>query len=151
VSSSGDDPRAILETPKNELQAALSADGRWMAYASDQSGSYEVYVQDFPGGMQREVISRGGGTQPQWRSDGRELYCLAPDGSLMQVAITSGQRFSASAPRALFKAVLPSAFNPYRIDYVPAADGERFLMKVPVNREAPVITVVLNWPALLNK
>jgi Tol biopolymer transport system component len=137
VSSTGDDPRRILETPKNELQAAVSADGHLMAFVSDQSGQYEVYVQDFPAGKQREVISKNGGTQPQWRGDGRELYYLAADGSIMQVA--------------LFKTTSPSAFNPYRNDFVPAADGKRFLIKVPVSREAPAITVVLNWPALLKK
>ena len=69
----------------------------------------------------------------------------------MQVAVTGRERFSAAEAKPLFKTANPSAFNPYRIDYVPAADGQRFLMKVPVSREAPVITVVLNWPALLSK
>jgi hypothetical protein len=55
-----------------------------MAYASDHSGQYEVHVQDYPAGTQRETISRGGGTQPRWRRDGRELYYLAPDGSIMR-------------------------------------------------------------------
>jgi Tol biopolymer transport system component len=151
VSSTGDDPKMILETSNNELQAAVSPDGRWMAYASNFSGHYEVYVQDFPAGNRREVISKDGGTQPQWRGDGRELYYLGADGSIMQVAVAGGDRFSAAPAKPLFKTTNSSAFNPYRMDFVPAADGKRFLVRVPVSREAPAITVVLNWPALLAK
>jgi hypothetical protein len=79
------------------------------------------------------------------------LYYLAADGSIMQVAVTGGERFLATTAKPLFKTTSPSAFNPYRNDFVPAADGKRFLIKVPVSREAPAITVVLNWPALLKK
>jgi Tol biopolymer transport system component len=146
----GKDPKPILETRHNELQPALSTDGRWMAYASDQSGQYEIYVQEFPTGTQR-TVSIGGGMQPQWRRDGRELFYLAPDGSLMHVSVNAGERFTATAPKVLFKTLIPPVLNPYRMDYVPASDGQRFLMKVPLNREAPVITVILNWPALLER
>jgi serine/threonine protein kinase len=120
------------------------------AYASDQSGQYEIYVQEFPSGTQR-TISIGGGMQPQWRRDGHELYYLAPDGSLMHVAVNAGERLTTTAPKVLFKTLIPPVLNPYRMDYVPAVDGQRFLMKVPLNRDAPVITVVLNWPALLDR
>ena len=144
-------PKAILDTQYNELHAAISPDGRWMAHASDQSGRYEIYVQDFPGGARRTLVSTNGGMQPQWRGDGRELYYIQADGSLMQVAVRTGERFDASAPTALFKTAIPTMLNPYRMDYVPAADGQRFLMKVPVKETPPAITVVLNWPALLNR
>ena len=145
-------PKPILDTQQyNELQAAVSPGGRWMAYTSDQSGRYEIYVQDFPAGTQRTVVSTVGGMQPQWRSDGRELYYIQPDGSLMQVAVKAGERFEFAAATALFKTAIPSMLNPYRMDYVPAADGQRFLMKVPVKETPPAITVVLNWPALLNR
>ena len=145
-------PKPILDTQQyNELQAAVSPGGRWMAYASDQSGIYQIYVQDFPAGTQRKLVSTVGGMQPQWRSDGRELYYIQPDGSLMQVAVNAGERLEFAAPTALFKTAIPSMLNPYRMDYVPAADGQRFLMKVPVKETPPAITVVLNWPALLNR
>ena len=140
---------AILDTPDNELQPAFSPDNRWMAYASDQSGRYEIYVQDFPTGAQRTLVSTAGGMQPRWRGDGRELYYVQADGSLMYVTVTPGERFDATAPRALFKTAIPTMLNPYRADYVPAASGQRFLMKVPVPERAPSITVVLDWPALL--
>jgi hypothetical protein len=142
-------PMTILDTPYNELQAALSPNGQWMAYSSDQSGQYEIYVQDFPAGKQRTVVSTKGGQQPQWRSDSRELYYIQTDGSLMQVSVGPGERFDASAPTALFKTEIPTILNPYRMDYVPAADGKRFLMKVPIEETPPAITIVLDWPALL--
>ena len=143
--------KAILDTRYNELQAAVSPDGRWMAYASDQSGHYEIYLQDFPAGGQRALVSTNGGMQPQWRRDGRELYYIQPDGSLMQVTVKAGERIDVTAPTALFKTAIPAMLNPYRMDYVPAADGQRFLMKVPAKETPPAITVVLNWPALLNR
>ena len=142
-------PKAILDTPSNEMQAAVSADGRRMAYASDQSGRYEIYVQDFPSGGQRTLVSTNGGMQPQWRKDGRELYYIQPDGSLMQVSFGADTRFDAAAPKVLFKTEIPTMLNPYRMDYMPAADGQRFLMKVRVDEAPPAITVVLDWPALL--
>ena len=122
-----------------------------MAYASDQSGRYEIYVQDFPDGKQRTLVSTDGGQQPQWRGDGRELYYLQFDGSLMEVPVKMGERFDAGAPTALFKTSIPTILNQFRMDYVAAADGQRFLMKVPVKATAPAITVVVNWPGLLNR
>ena len=97
------------------------------------------------------MVSTNGGMQPQWRGDGRELYYLQAEGTLMQVAIRGGARFDAAAPTPLFKSAIPTMLNAYRMDYVPAADGQRFLMKVPVTETPPAITVVLNWPSLLNK
>ena len=144
-------PKAILDTKFNEVQPAVSPDGRRMAYASDQSGRYEIYVQDFPAGGQRTLVSTNGGMQPRWRGDGRELYYIQADSSLMRVAVPAGERFDPAAPTTLFKTAIPPMLNPYRMDYVPAADGQRFLMKVPVKETPPAITVVLNWPALLNR
>jgi eukaryotic-like serine/threonine-protein kinase len=143
-------PKPILETRHNELQAAISSDGRWMAYTSDQSGRYEIYVQDFPTGARQTLVSTNGGMQPQWRGDGRELYYIQADGTLMQAAVTGSGRFDFAAPTALFKTAIPTMLNAYRMDYVPAADGRRFLMKVPVKEPPPAITVVLDWPDVLN-
>jgi serine/threonine protein kinase/Tol biopolymer transport system component len=142
-------PKKILDTRHNELHAAISPDGRWMAYASDLSGRYEIYVQDFPAGVHRTPVSTGGGMQPQWRRDGRELYYVRADGMLMQVSVTPGTPFDAAAPTALFQTAFPTVLNPYRTDYSAAPDGQRFLMKVPIKQPPPSITVVLNWPALL--
>ncbi|MEX2272157.1 MAG: protein kinase [Vicinamibacterales bacterium] len=149
VQADNSETRAVLATTSNELHPAVSPDERWLAYASDQSGRYEVYVQERAGGGQRTLVSTGGGLQPRWRGDGRELFYLQPDGSLMAVGLDAGPRFAAAAPRLLFRTSRSSAFNPYRNDYFPATDGRRFLIRVPVAGPSPSITVVVNWPAWL--
>ena len=142
-------PQPVVDSQYNELHPAPSADGRWLAYASDQSGRYEIYVQEFNTGAQRTLVSTQGGMQPRWRADGRELFYVQLDGSMMRVAIEPGARLGAAAPAPLFKTPIPPVLNPYRMDYVVTADGQRFLMKVPLKSAEPSITVVVNWPALL--
>lgn len=142
--------RKIIDTQHNELHAAVSPDGRWLAYASDLSGRYEIYVRALRDGTEERLVSTGGGMQPRWRGNGRELFYVRADGMLMQVSVSSGARFDAAAPTALFQTGFPTVLNPYRTDYVPASDGQRFLMKVPVKQAPPSIMVVLNWPALLS-
>ena len=142
-------PQPVIDSQYNELHPALSADGRWLAYASDQSGRYEIYVQEFTTGAQRTLVSTQGGMQPRWRADGRELFYVQLDGSLMRVALEAGASLRAAAPQPLFKTPIPPVLNPYRMDYVVADDGQRFLMKVPLKSTEPAITVVVNWPALL--
>lgn len=153
MSASGGDAKALLDTPANELHASLSPNGQWMAYASDQqSGRYEIFIQDFPAGTRRTQVSTNGGMQPKWRGDSKELYYLQSDGTLMSVAIGAGAAVDAAMPRALFKGPGPKVLDPYRSDYEPASDGQRFLMKVPASTSRPnAITVVLNWTALLAK
>ena len=83
-------PDPLLVTPFNEFQAQISPDGRWIAYASDESGTWEVYVQSFPVLGAKRAISTGGGSEPQWRPDGRELFYLTADGTLMSVEVRRG-------------------------------------------------------------
>lgn len=152
VSAAGDlAPTALLNSAANEVQGVVSPDGRWLAYASDQSGTYEVYVQSFPNGAQKTLVSVNGGVEPRWRGDGRELYYVQPDGMLMRVPIRQGAGFDAAAPVPLFKATISRTVNPYRMNYIPSADGTRFLMRAPVDQSPPSITVVLNWTSLLNQ
>ena len=139
----------MIDSQYNELHPALSTDGRWLAYASDQSGRYEIYVQEFTTGAQRTLVSTQGGMQPRWRADGRELFYVQLDGSLLRVALEAGASLREAAPQPLFKTPIPPVLNPYRMDYVVAEDGQRFLMKVPLNSVDPAITVFVNWPALL--
>jgi len=145
-------PVPVARTTSNEIQGVASPDGRWVAYASDESGRYEVYVQAFPapGAGQKTIISTRGGVQPRWSRDGRELFYLQLDGTLMSVTIRT-RPSDAAAPTPLFMSPIKmAAVSAYRMDYVPARDGKRFLMKVPVQGATPPeITVVLNWPALL--
>ena len=79
-------PRSRCSTaPFNEAQARISPDGRWIAYVSDSTGTQEVYVRRYPDLDAPRHVSAGGGAQPQWRGDQRELFFLAPDRSLMAV------------------------------------------------------------------
>ena len=73
--------KPLVRTPFHEIQSALSPDGRWLAYASDESGAFEVYVQAFPDGQATRLVSRGGGAEPRWRADGRELFYVSADGA----------------------------------------------------------------------
>jgi dipeptidyl aminopeptidase/acylaminoacyl peptidase len=142
----------LAQSRSNEIQGVVSPDNRWLAYSSDESGRYEAYVQSFPdpGAAPKITISTGGGAQPRWSRDGRELFYLRADGTLMSVAVRTAPTFSLGASAPLFKTSLPVIINPYRMDYLPSDDGKRFLMKVPaVQTGPPSITVVLNWPALL--
>jgi eukaryotic-like serine/threonine-protein kinase len=138
----------------NELQAEVSPNARWVAYASDESGRYEIYVQSFPDPnlAAKTTISAGGGVQPRWSTDGRELYYLRPDGVLIAVAAgTSGQAFSVGRATTLFQTNLPSLMNAYRSDYAVAPGGKGFAMKVAAEVGPPSMTVVLHWPALLKE
>src|SRR5262249_12768931 len=76
-------PFPVVQTEANETAGALSPDGRWLAYASDASGRYEIYVQGFPEGGGKRQVSTGGGNFPRWRRDGLELFYYAGDGKLM--------------------------------------------------------------------
>ena len=96
-------PVPFLKSRFNEIQARVSPDGRWIAYASDESGEWEVYVQSFPSPGRKQIVSVGGGAQPFWRGDGRELFYLAPTRSLMSVNVTSGESFTISRPQPLFR------------------------------------------------
>src|SRR5262249_13050531 len=93
-------PMPLIETQFNEQQARFSFDGRWMAYVSNESGPYQVYIQSFPTSGGKWQVSIGGGAQPQWRRDGKELFYLAPDRKLMAVELTaSGQSITPGVPK----------------------------------------------------
>jgi serine/threonine protein kinase len=151
-------PIPYLQTPFNELRGQFSPDGHWMAYVSDESGRYEVYVQAVPAIGPKWQISSAGGDFPRWRRDGKELYFIAADQQLTAVPVKTGSgssgAFEPGAPQPLFR-IEPVAANPTAgIPYMPAANGERFLVNVQAGGEgtqAPPITLVLNWTAGLKK
>jgi Tol biopolymer transport system component len=137
-----------------ESQGQFSPNGRWVAYVSNQSGQSEVYVREFApdfssgsasvGGS--VLVSRGGGTAPRWRGDGREIFYLAPNGKMMAVAVGSGQELRLGTPTPLFQTPSGAIFG----DVV--ADGKRFLLIAPAGPSASVpFTVVLNWTAALKQ
>ncbi len=140
--------RAFLATPANELDAVLSPDGRWMAYSSDESGRYEVYVTAFPSGAGKWAISTGGGTLPQWRADGREMFYISAERELMAVAVRpSSPTFDWDPPTTLF--VTRAAPRPGS-QYVVTPDGQRFLVNSTSSAgERQTLSVVVGWKALL--
>jgi eukaryotic-like serine/threonine-protein kinase len=146
-------PFPFLQTEFNEAHAQFSPDGRWVAYVSDASGRAEVYVQSFPASGGKWQISTGGGDQPEWRSDGKELFYLSPDKKIMAVPITAGASFEAGAPAALFTThVKLTSLTNQRNNYVVAADGQRFLVNNLVEEgNTQPITLVLNWAAGLKQ
>jgi Tol biopolymer transport system component len=154
LSAAGTPPVPYLEGPYNEQQGQFSPDGRWVAYASDETGSFEVYVQSFPTGAGKFLVSTAGGSQPRWRRDGRELFFISAAGRLMAVDVKTAPTFEFGVPRALFDPQIPAgvladAFFHYDV----AADGKRFLVSSidGANSVPNPITVIINWTALLKR
>jgi Tol biopolymer transport system component len=140
----------VVKTRFDEREGQFSPDSRWIAYQSDESGGYQIYLQPFPGPGERIAVSVDGGTQPRWSPDGRELFYLAADESLMSapVSFTAGGRAQVQAPTRLFQTRISFGAVPgaNRQQYAVAPDGKRFLVTVgSIPESAPPITVVLNW------
>ncbi|MDQ5871037.1 MAG: protein kinase [Acidobacteriota bacterium] len=148
----GGKPFALFSTKYTEVQGQISPDGRWIAYASDESGRFEIYVMQFPEKRGRWQISTAGGTQPWWRGDGKEVFYLGPDQTLMSVAVRVDDSFQAAVPTPLFRANFPAPIPAFWSNYVATADGQRFLVSelLPEAAATPV-NVVLNWTAGLKK
>jgi len=145
-------PAPFVQGGYGAHSASFSPDGRFVAYASSETGRMEIYVETFPQRTGKWQISSSGGAGPSWRRDGKELYYLAQDGQLMAVPVdTDGASIQPGVPKALFPArVIPISI--WRNIYAPAPDGQRFLMLTPAGEAKPQpITVVVNWPLLLKK
>jgi eukaryotic-like serine/threonine-protein kinase len=135
----------FLRTPFNESAPRFSPDGRWLAYISDESGRFEIYVQSYPGPGGKWQISTEGGTEPAWNRNGRELFYRSGD-KMMSVDIVTQPSFTSGKPRMLFEGpYTPAAGTTPNYDVSP--DGQRFLMvKANEQEAAPTqINVVLNW------
>lgn len=141
-------PAPYLNSSFNEREGRFSPDARWVAYSSDESGRADIYIQSFPTPGRKRLISTHGGSEPEWRRDGRELYYLAPDRKLMAVTIASSPSgVEVSIPRALFDA--PEVW-PFigRAQYAVLDNGQRFLFNVRYeNAEPRSINVIFNWLA----
>jgi Tol biopolymer transport system component len=163
-------PFPYLQTEFYEGAATFSPDGHWLAYESDETGSYEVYLAPFQGGggpppggrtavkPLRETgsgpqggkwqVSQGGGFQPMWKRDGSSLFYLAPGGKLMEVSVKEkGSAVEVGLPHLLFRMPLAGG-DPYDRDYTVAPDGQRFLVNAVPQGSAPEsLTLVTNWTA----
>jgi Tol biopolymer transport system component len=137
-------PLVAVNTSFEEQNGQLSPDVRWLAYETNESGRFEIVVQSFPEGGHKWPVSTGGGVQPRWRADGKELYFIAPDGKLMSASITStGAAFAAGTPVALFPVRIVSGVVT-KSQYAVSRDG-RFLINRPSQESMAPITLILNW------
>jgi serine/threonine protein kinase len=131
----------------------LSPNGRWLAYASAESGTDQVYIQPFPTGAGHWRISPNGGVEPRWRSDGRELFYIAADQHMMAVSIAPDGPFQAGVPTRLFQThTSPTTRAIVGRQYVVTADGQRFLInQLGLQPAESRISVVINWPGGLRQ
>jgi hypothetical protein len=151
---SGDQkPYRFLPGFSADVEGQFSPDGHWVAYSSNESGRWQVYVAPFPGPGGRYQISVGGGQQPRWRRDGKELFFLSPDRKLMSVTVKTGPAFVFSAAKPLFET---RAHEPITAEefftYDVSADGQRFLINAnPEENDIRPVEILLNWSAQLKK
>ncbi|MCA1601508.1 MAG: hypothetical protein LC776_07670, partial [Acidobacteria bacterium] len=150
-------PVTLLQTNFIESYARLSPNGRWLAYVSNETGQFEVYVESFPPMGGKVAISIGGGSQPQWRADGRELYYYSLDRKLMAVEVNGeGPTFKVAVAQPLFDirvggAGIDQSF-PGGGYYTAARDGKRFLVPSLLGSpERQQINVIINWMADLKR
>ncbi len=148
-------PRPYLSTPATETWARFSPEPnpRWAAYQSDESGKDEVYIDTFPERRAAVRVSTGGGTYPQWgpiSGDRSELFFVSGDSKLMAADLRLGPgQVEASPPHELFP-LAPAEVQAGTSPFDAAPDGQRFLVRTPVDTGRP-LTVVVNWRTLLKK
>jgi serine/threonine protein kinase len=128
-----------------QVQPRFSPDQRWVAYTSNETGRWEVFVESFQVPGSRHQVSSGGGSQPIWRRDGAELFYVAPDGKLMAMTVTPGERWVPANPRALFATRMRPLYAPYPYNYDVSSDGQRFLIREVQPGTGPVISIVTGW------
>jgi eukaryotic-like serine/threonine-protein kinase len=147
VPLAGGAARPLVNDAFNEAQARISADSRWLAYVADATGTQEVYVRRYPELDAPRQVSNGGGGQPQWRADQRELFYLSHDRSLMAVSIIDGREVSFGAPRRLFRTSIAEGPSAARDSYAAMPDGRSFLIDARRDASTKPITVMLDWTA----
>jgi Tol biopolymer transport system component len=145
-------PFAIAQTPFSEVNAVMAPDGRWIAYQSNESGETQAYVQPFPATGGKYQISKTGGNRPTWRSDGRELFFISPDGHVMAATIDVSRQFEAGIPKSLFATstgVWPDGGRQYAV----SRDGKRLLVNALQTQQSAAVplTVVVNWLSAVQK
>jgi Tol biopolymer transport system component len=142
-------PFPVVQTPFAETSPVFSPDVRWIAYTTNEGGQNNVAVQPFPGTGGKYQVSTNGGGQPVWRADGKELFYLAADGTMMAVPIDETGQFNAGVPQALFPTSARAGINQ---KFAVTKDGKRFLVSAtpPQSRSMP-LTVVVNWTATIQK
>jgi len=149
VPAGGGKPETLFETRGSERNGQISPDGKWLAYASSESGDWEVYVTTFPGAAGKWQISRGGGNEPRWRGDGKELFFIGQSGMMMAATVTTDGTFSSGTPVPLFqvRGREPISYTDL-FTYDVAKDGKQFLVNRYLKPDHPTpLTIVLNATA----
>jgi eukaryotic-like serine/threonine-protein kinase len=137
---------AFLQGPGNEGFGVFSPGADWIAYSSDESGQSEIYVQHFPANGSKFQISSGGGIDPRWSRDDKELFYRGRARNLVSVPVTADATFARGQARTLFENV------PFAGTFQPSADGRRFLAVVTEGEpQAPPVVVITNWQTTLKK
>ena len=144
--SAGGNATSFLRGQGNQTNGMISPDGKWAAYASDESGSWEIYVTTFPGAAGKWQVSRGGGTEPRWRGDGREIFYLGPGGMLTAVSVSTEGTLSTGTPTPLFQFHGRAAISSTDVfSYDVSKDGRRFLVNRYIKPDyIPPLTIVLS-------
>ena len=148
-------PFPVVQTPFQEFSGAISYDGKWVAYLSNDTGRNEIYVQAFPGARDapggRWQISRDGAQDVRWRRDGKELFFQSLDGKIMAATLTLGsQGVVAETPRVLF----PATYSVGTLrEFDASADGQKFALILDDRTEtmANRLTVISNWQATVRQ
>ena len=143
------EPRPFLETPFNERSPAFSPDGRFIAYASDESGRDEIYVQPYPGPVGRTVVSRGGGREPVWSRDGRELFYRRGN-EIWAAPIALSSTFEVETPQKLFEVRFVAERTVSGSQTYDVAPDGRFILVQPTEQSSQ-LHVVMNWFEELNE
>lgn len=149
IAASGGKPEEIFSTPFESDEPHVSPDGRWIAYAGNESGQWEVYVAAFPSFGNRRQVSNSGGMAPVWRADGKELFYLTQLGKLMSVNFKGGVQPETSTPAELFQSRLRA--DPRYNQYAVSGDGQRFLLYEPVEENDRPFHVIMNWTSLVKR
>jgi Tol biopolymer transport system component len=142
-------PIALVDTASSERWGAVSPDGRWVAYESNESQQYEIYVIPFPGPGGKRQISTSGGAFPRWRHDSKEIFYVRPDGTLMAVDVAlNPSSIDVGAVRSLGITVPPGRGLAYDV----SLDGQRILtITDPERSTSTPLTLVQNWTTMLKK
>jgi len=145
VASNGSGDKEFLRGNASYANGQISADGKWVAYQSNESGDWEIYVTTFPGASGKWQVSREGGTEPRWRGDGKEMFYLRPHGELTAVEVNSGGSFSAGVPMKLFPFHGRAQISSTDLSTYDVKDGKKFIVNRYVRPEnVEPLTVVLN-------
>jgi Tol biopolymer transport system component len=150
-SSGGVETKEFLPQKENTNDAHFSPDGHWVAYTSQESGRFEVFVTQFPGAQGKWQVSTQGGSQVRWRRDGKAIFYWAIDHTFMEAQVEAqGSHFQVTGVRPLFKAIMP-LFPNSASTYDVTSDGQRFIVNTATSAGDQPLTVVTNWTSRVKK